>query len=197
MSCRALKTHATARALKGAGAGWWLALVAAISTGQAAAQSVEWRTNYYAVSGSDMRELRANINRARPGKGEFDAETAWNVNWRYSVERADDGCRCKSVTTTVSITMTLPRWADYTNASPEMKARWAAFIVPLLEHEVGHGKFGLGAANELRKQLGELRAEGGCDGFRRKVEETAQRVIDDFKKRERNYDVRTDHGRKK
>ncbi len=172
-------------------------LAAAMSAYEVVAQSVEWKTNYYAVAGADMRELRTNINRARPGKGEFDAETVWNVNWRYAIERTDGGCRCKTVTTSVSITITLPRWVNYTNASPEMKARWADFIIPLLEHEAGHGKFGLGAANELRKQLGELRVDGGCEGFRRKADETAERVIDDFKRREREYDVRTDHGRRK
>src|SRR6059036_2077759 len=48
---------------------------------------VQWATNYYAVSGSSLREIHQSIGESRPGKSKstMDGLTQWHINWRFSL----------------------------------------------------------------------------------------------------------------
>ncbi len=161
------------------------------------AQTLEWKTNFYAVAGSTSREIADSIARTRPVKGGFDGETKWNLTWRFTVAPTEGGCRCASVTTTLAITTTLPRWQPPADAAPDVGARWKEYITRLTEHETGHARFGLVSARELRKQLALVRTNEDCQALSKRINAQANRLVEDYKKREREYDVFTDHGRKR
>ena len=173
------------------------ALVALLWPALAGAQNTfHWTTNYYAVTGATLVEIRQSINQSRPWKGklEMDGLTEWSIHWRFQVEPSANGCCCRSFTTQVAITNTLPRWRPPATAAATTKKSWEGYIVPLGQHETGHAQIALAAAAEVRKRVGELGEEPDCDGLKKKINDLAHRIVENYRQRDRDYDERTNHG---
>ena len=68
---------------------------------QAAAQGTYWRTNYYDVTGSSLREIRRSIASNRPKQVERDGLTEWRVTMRYSSAPFQGAYRCAGFNTTL------------------------------------------------------------------------------------------------
>ena len=157
---------------------------------------LEWRTNYYSVTGMSLGEIRRSMDQSRPWKDPPDqtGSTEWQIEWRFEVTPAEDGCRCKSFTTTTTITNTLPRWTPLAEAPAELKAAWTRFIKALGEHEAGHSRLALAAAADLHKRMKELGKGADCDGLRKRINDLAARVLEEYRQRDVEYDRRTRHG---
>lgn len=170
-----------------------LFLLPAAATAQ---NTLTWRTNFYAVTGESIRELRQSMRQARPWKDDTETVglTQWRIDWRFDLKPTAGGCRCASFTTTTSITNTLPRWTPPTNAPPELRADWNRFITSLGQHEDGHSRLAFAAVAELHKQVKAAGEDTDCGRLRNKINDLARRVVDDFRAREREYDRRTNHG---
>ena len=155
-----------------------------------------WKTNYYSIAGSSLGEIRRSMDQSRPWKDPENRSglTEWRIEWRFELAPVGDGCRCSSFTTTTTITNTLPRWTPPTEASAELKAAWTRFITALGEHEDGHSRLALAAAADLHKRVKELGPSPDCDRLRKRINELAERVINEHRQRERDYDRRTRHG---
>ena len=154
-----------------------------------------WTTNYYNVAGSTIRDIHRSLAQARPwrDKSSMDALTDWSVTWRFYVSQSGDKCRCTSFSTTTTITMTLPRWIAATNTPPEIKTAWQRYITALGQHEAGHAQFALNATAEMQKQCRNLEMPD-CDGLRSRISSQCQAILEDHRRREREYDERTKHG---
>ena len=159
------------------------------------AQTVEWTTNYYAVTGADFREIRRSIEAARPWKEAFDGETKWNITWRFNFAEHTAGCALSSFSTATKIITTMPRWTPPPDVRPETKERWTRYYTNLLAHETGHARLALAAAAEVRQRISETPAQATCDRLKQVINERANKVVDDYRAREKEYDRRTDHGR--
>ncbi len=168
-----------------------------IFTGVATArtQTVQWTTNYYAVTGSDFRAIRRSIDTARPWSDPFDGDTRWTVTWRFNFTENAGGCALSGFSTTTKITTTMPRWTPPPDVLPETKERWTRYYTNLLAHETGHARLALAAAAEVRQRLGEASAQANCDQLKNVLNDQANRVVEDHRAREKEYDRRTDHGR--
>jgi predicted secreted Zn-dependent protease len=154
------------------------------------------RTNTYAVTGATIREIRADLARKRPWKSELDGYTAWKVDWSYRTERTESGCRLQSIDVRTEITITIPRWTPPADADPQTKANWATYIKGLLAHEDGHKRIALAAANEVRTRVKQVPAAATCRDLDASLKREANKAVEEFKRREKLYDERTDHGRK-
>jgi len=161
----------------------------------ARAQMVQWTTNYYSVTGTDFREIRRSIETARPWKDPFDGDTRWTVTWKFNFTENAAGCSGSSFSTTTKITTTMPRWTPPADVLPEMKELWTRYYTNLVAHETGHARLALAAAAEIRQRLGETAAQANCDQLKRVINERAEKVVADYRAREKEYDRRTDHGR--
>lgn len=161
-----------------------------------AQNSLIWRTNFYTVSGQSVRELRQSMRQARPWQDNTETVglTQWRIDWRFDLKPTANGCRCASFTTTTSITNTLPRWTTATNATPDVRADWNRFVTSLGQHEDGHTRMAFAAVAELHKRVKEVGEESDCDRLKKKINDLALRVVDDFRARDREYDRRTNHG---
>jgi len=161
-----------------------------------AQNTVVWRTNYYSVTGTSLGEVRRSMEQSRPwkGPGQLIGQTDWRIDWRFEVKPAGDGCRCTSFTTTTSITNTLPRWTSRAQAPDELAVAWTRFITALGEHEEGHSRLALAAVADLHKRVKELGPAADCDGLRKRINELATRVVEEYRQREKDYDRRTRHG---
>jgi predicted secreted Zn-dependent protease len=157
-----------------------------------------WTTNYYVVTGSNLREIRESLNLARPPKisPPMTALTEWRMSWRFAVVPSTSGCRCASFSTRLVITNTLPRWTPPTNATPELKAAWQRLFRNLARHEAGHSQIALAALAETHKRVKELPDDPDCEGVRSKVNALIRSVIEDYRQLDEDYDRRTEHGTK-
>ncbi len=161
-----------------------------------AQNGVLWTTNYYAVTGTTLPELRQSIREKRPWKASFDWDgmTDWQVRWQFSVTPTPGGCRCNNFSTSTSITVTLPRWVAPTNAPETVKQIWQKYWTALAHHEAGHAAIALAAAAEIQKRVKEVGEGADCDFLKRKIKELAQGVVETHRKRDKDYDERTRHG---
>ena len=158
-----------------------------------------WSTNYYLISGTDTDGLRRSMHGSKPWQDRPDMAgmvglTTWHIGWRFHVSPTPSGCRCSSFTTRTAITNTLPRWLPPTHAPPELKNAWARFATALGQHEAGHSRLALAAVAQMHQQVKALGEDLDCDALRKKINEVAQRTLDDFRKRDEEYDRITNHG---
>jgi predicted secreted Zn-dependent protease len=163
----------------------------------ALAQSTfKWQTNYYAITGSTVREIRRSINQSRPwrNKSETDASTAWQIKWEANVASPSGQCQCTSFTTETTITITLPRWIGLTNAPVGVRQEWRRYITALEDHEIGHAQFALSAAADMHRGIAGVGTEPDCADLRRTINSLARGIADDYRNREKQYDERTSHG---
>ena len=160
------------------------------------AQTVHWTTNFYAVAGANFREIRQSISTTRPWKDGFDGDTRWTVKWQFSSSQGASGCFCTRFSTTTTITTTLPRWTPPTNVMTQVKEQWTRYFTNLAQHEAGHARIGIAAANEIQRQVHQLGVQPDCDTLSRAINNKAEAVVTDYRQREKEYDRVTEHGMK-
>ena len=174
-------------------------IVAALFTSAPATQaqnSVTWTTNFYVVTGTNFREIRRSIEQGRPWKDSFDGDTRWEITWRFSTVQSPGGCSCSSFSTATKITVTLPRWTPPPDVLPQVKEQWTRYFTNLAQHEVGHARLGLAAAAEVQKRMANVGTQTDCAQLKQLINERANQAVADYRRREVEYDARTDHGRR-
>jgi predicted secreted Zn-dependent protease len=173
-----------------------LALLILFCPSLLAQSTVEWKTNFYAVSGSSVGEIRRSIGQSRPWRDTtgVDASTMWRIKWDAKVASTEGQCGCTSFVTKVSITLTLPRWVGPTNAPIAVRQEWKRYFMALEKHEIDHAHFALSAVGEMHKRVPAVGAQPDCTGLTRNINQLARGILDDYRKREKDYDTRTMHG---
>jgi predicted secreted Zn-dependent protease len=178
-----------------------LLLLAVLMGGErcrAAQDSLTVTTNHYLVAGSTLREIRQSINRVRPGgeKAGHDALTAWKVGWNVRFGSVAGEYRVTSFTTTTTIVITMPSWRAPTNAAPAVLGKWMSYYSALQKHESTHATNGMLAAEALRQRVRELGPDSDHKRLQQRVQVVADTTIEEFKKRDKDFDRETNHGRK-
>jgi len=153
-------------------------------------------TNYYAVIGATLPEVRQSMRQNRPWKEKFDLDgmTEWQVTWQFSVMATAGGCRCSSFSTQTSIVVTMPRWFTPTNAPDTVKDIWRNYAKALAEHEAGHAGIALAAASEIQRRVQTLGEGTDCASLKQQINSLGQQVIEEHRKQDREYDTSTRHG---
>jgi predicted secreted Zn-dependent protease len=54
----------------------------------------------------------------------------------------------------------------------------------------------MASAVEISRQINTLGVQADCDRLKRMINEQAEKVVDDYRAREKEYDRRTEHGNK-
>jgi predicted secreted Zn-dependent protease len=172
-----------------------LALLAGIAS-VVAQPTQQWVTNYYRVTGATLPEIRQSIRDARPWKNreEMDGFTDWRVTWQFTVMPTSDGCRCTTFNSQTRIVMTLPLWTPPTNVLVTVTQIWTNYFAALLRHEVGHGQMALAAAAEIHRRVKEQGGGSDCDSLKQSLNQIGQTVVAEYRQRDKDYDVRTQHG---
>lgn len=170
-------------------------LLFALGVSARAQNSVSWTTNFYAVSGTNFREIRRSIDQNRPWKDNFDGDTRWDIHWRFTTVKGASDCSSSSFSTTTKIVVTLPRWTPPPDVLSEVKTQWTRYWTNLAQHEAGHARIGLAAAAEMQKQIAGVGAQADCAKLKQLINDRANAVVADYRRREVEYDKLTDHGR--
>jgi predicted secreted Zn-dependent protease len=171
-----------------------VALFPALATGKDS-----FRIEYFAIHGSTAKELRADLKRLGP-VGETgirgDAYTEYRIAWQFSMTLKDGWCRAHDVNVDLDVTMLLPRWAKPDTASPTLVQTWNDFSVVLREHEDGHHRLAVEAANEVRRRLGKRIRAASCETLKARLTDIANATLLEYREKQADYDERTDYGRK-
>lgn len=146
---------------------------------------------HYDVTGRTFdaltRSLRAN------GPQGFHGMASWRIGYQYRTIRQADTCRIDTVITTVSGEILMPRWIDEATAAPALQRRWTEHYAALKRHEDGHIQHGRELALLVKERLMGL-GSVACDTLKGLADGEFQRLHQNLKTRDRQYDARTGHG---
>ncbi len=158
--------------------------------------NVETKHENYTIRGASADALRSDLARLGPKDqdGSHHAYTRWNVRWSYPYARSPGSCATGKANVSVTVTFTMPEWEPPSDAPAELVERWNKYIKALEHHENGHKEHGLGAARDVLRKLERLEAEPDCDSMNREANAAANRVVEDYKAKDKAYDRDTRHG---
>lgn len=158
--------------------------------------SVSASTKHYTVDGITENEIRNNLNIKKPinesGKS-YDGYTEWFVNWNFWWNESNGTCEISKVKTKVNIKIILPKLKNRARTNSLTK-KWKRYERALIAHENGHKSHGIKAANEIEKNIMNMKKRKTC----KKLETEANRIAEDIVKKYQNidveYDRKTKHG---
>lgn len=173
----------------------WVLLVLNICALPAqAAVDVNEQVERYAISGSTPADLRREMDAKGPlgpGGRRFDGYTRWYVSWNYRYNSKGGLCAIASVTTSVKLTMTLPRWSNENSA---LREQWTGYVAALEQHEQGHRRHGIDAANEIDRAIAAMPSAGNCDTLGANANALGTSILRKYNQLDLDYDRDTRHG---
>lgn len=143
---------------------------------------------YYEIDGDSEDVLRDQLNHLAPvGLDGYpgDAVTNWYIRWNWPGYGTAD-CDLSQATASYEIEVVFPRWTPPQDASPELVAKWNAYVHALAEHEQGHVDYVVVHYLDVLEAIqgaGCLTADGA-----------AQAALEPIRQHDRDYDAETDHG---
>lgn len=157
-------------------------------------QSLEIKT--YPVTYQADTSLRQAISSASPirhGGKVFHGYTRWHVNWQFWWTQAPDGrCSIHHTRTRVNGTITLP---VLQGAPAEASQAFDTYVTALRQHEMGHYRFGLDAANHIDRAILALPPQANCALLEVTANRVGRDILDEAIRAEIEYDRTTQHGR--
>jgi len=146
---------------------------------------------YYEVTGNTMGELFTSMRRQAPPEGY--GVTRWFISWTTRWEPVGGVCRITQARVNLRTEVRLPRWEPGPDASPELVTQWRTFMEHLRSHENGHLEIAVAAAREVERALRRVQTPS-CISVQGAGNQAAERVVSEYRARQRAYDARTRHG---
>lgn len=163
-----------------------------------AAPTVTEQDTFYDVHGATEMELRVQMRNfgisAKDGKS-YDAHASCPVRWHFTYNRSGGLCSMTGVKTTVHCTYKYPRWVERPHVGPRLRQKWDEFISLLRGHEHGHRDISIEAANAIEQAILSMGPRSNCDELSKEANALGHRILEDSKRKQVEYDIRTDHGR--
>lgn len=125
----------------------------------------------------------------------YDAFTSWYVKWRYEYYTSDGYCSLEAVDVSVDVEYTLPKWVVKPLGNQKTWINWNRYSDALKKHEDGHRDFGIGAARDIEAALLSIGSRPRCDTLGADANAIGYRILDDYRRKEIEYDRKTEHGR--
>lgn len=175
---------------------WLLIASLSINLSAKAELIVNISTNYYFVTGTNMFQIMDSIRANRPWttNSDFSAFTKWVIGWDTRAEPTDVGFKIGYLKVTVNITITMPSFKPANGVSNNVLYQWKEYYKRLLEHEIGHARIARSAGEQVHKKLQNLGVFPTRQLLYATVNKTAESTVDEFKKKDMEYDKKTRHG---
>jgi predicted secreted Zn-dependent protease len=157
---------------------------------------IEQKIQHYAIAGSSASELRRQMNQLGPSdaSGRHDAFTRWYVRWSYPYDRSPGSCGLGKVKVSVTVSYTLPEWSDPAAAPPDLVTQWNGYLAAVRRHEDGHRDNGVAAGRDVLAKLRAFGTRDTCDAANRDANAAGNRILDEYRTKDRRYDETTRHG---
>jgi predicted secreted Zn-dependent protease len=150
---------------------------------------------YYAVNVSPGEKLLQAVNRhskIRVGGNIFHGYTKWHVRWNYRWWQEPSSCRITETKVSVSGKITLPQLQQAADAE---RAKFDSYVAKLKEHEMGHYRIALAAAEAIDAYLHSLPMFSDCSALESQANQGASKILEDYRQRERRYYTDTGYGK--
>jgi predicted secreted Zn-dependent protease len=152
--------------------------------------------SYYeatAVAGKSLKSILVGASPIHRDGRVFYGYTEWHVRWRLWWTNGSSGaCKMTKVLTHVDATITLPKLI---NGTPSQLNQFYALLSALRVHELGHYAIAKDAATEIESEIGAMPEMEGCSALVKAANDLGQRTLNDYRLKEKQYDVDTQHGR--
>ncbi|WP_157954236.1 DUF922 domain-containing Zn-dependent protease [Saccharospirillum mangrovi] len=156
--------------------------------------SVQFEQQGYPVAVRTDETLRQALDRSSPirQRGQvFYGQTLWQVHWQFWWQPTPQRCAIERTAIQVEVQMQLPEW---TSGRADQRAEFDAFVAALERHERGHQQLAEAAGRAIDDALLAMPPADNCAQLEVQAKTLAQRVLDDYREREFDYDFRTNHG---
>ena len=155
--------------------------------------------SYYYIEGGSALVLIAQMDKKGPvgvdGRN-HPARTKWDVQWRYRHNMHGGVCKMEKVSVMIGMTTVRPRWREEAQGPASLKKRWAQLIEAVDRNESYHKQQALEAGRQIEQMLNALTPEKTCDALTETANSAATDILGSHQSESRDYDLRTDYGRK-
>ncbi|WP_072680834.1 DUF922 domain-containing protein [Arcobacter sp. LA11] len=158
---------------------------------------VEKRIKYYDIYPKSKKDIKTQLLSKSPIKKSGEklyADTVWEVNTSYEYKGK---CRVTKVYVDLNIKTILPRLTPKKSVKFSVKNPFSKFERKLISYQKKHEKFAVQAAKEIEKKLLSYGSPRDCDKFRKQIRVDKKKIIKKYRKKSKEYDKKTDYGRKK
>lgn len=144
---------------------------------------------YYDVSGRTAEEIRRSLDARQPRDPNdgmpVAALSSWSMHWSWRARRGG-GCDLSKPTIDFRARTLLPRLVSERDLTPELRARWRAFLAAVHAHEARHVRY----AYEHRRDVAAAIRASDCAS----AEAAAATAVRTIAQRDVDYDRATRHG---
>lgn len=150
---------------------------------------------YYQVYGSSMNDLRAAVENCplRAAAGNFHAETAYGLNWSYSMTASGSACTLADVRVGVHVTQYFPLFVATATTRSSVSNTWNTYATNLKTHEDGHTAIDIAYAQRITTALQQL-TTSNCSTIDQRVQTTVNTYVSELNNANNQYDAQTNHG---
>jgi predicted secreted Zn-dependent protease len=150
----------------------------------------------YEVPYQDGVPLATLLKRASPVHVKGMVVVGWttpHVSWKPSFLRLPNGhCRIKSVTTSLTVTITLPGPSDHSLSDD---GDFRVFVTRVKTHELGHYQIAREAAEEIDRGIRRLPESRSCTALQAAADRLGNEIWADQTLKQEAYDNGTEHGK--
>lgn len=153
---------------------------------------------YYDIYPRTLNSIPDELSRQTPilvnGK-KFRGLTNWHINWKFNWRSIDDYCEITSASVDLQVIFTMPRIPDDWRVSGRVRRAFNQYYAALMEHELGHARYGELSAMEVAENLYSLGQFKSCKNLEAEANRSSRLIVEKYKKLNKLYDIETEHGR--
>ena len=125
-----------------------------------------------------------------------DGFTSWSVKWTFEYKDDAVGCAIARVSATVEATIAMPQLKADASTPAALVRAFADYSEKLLQHEKLHVRNAIDIARRIENVIRATVPERTCNLLGRFANSLGDRLLKEAVEKDRDYDDRTDHGRK-
>jgi predicted secreted Zn-dependent protease len=158
----------------------------------ASAASVRKTYTYFAIGGTTMDEIQAELSARGPHVKSTGARhpgaTRMEFNSRVGYSETPKGCTITSAVVTVKANVILPRWKRPRGVDSEVKFIWGTLESDIRRHEESHVVIAKNHARMLEQKLLSLGRQKSCAIASSKAEAASEKILAVHDKEQQRFD---------
>lgn len=154
--------------------------------------------NYYNIYPTNPHKLEDNMDKTSPINvlGSIRHGTInWKLKYFYKKQKSGNLCYVADVKTKLDVLYTVPKISKTYKTSKKMKKAFNRYYVLLEEYLNKQRNFAVMAAQEIEDELIKISLDdNNCELIKSDVKKVANKIIKKYKKKNKNYEIRTYEG---
>ena len=151
------------------------------------------RREFYGVTGRRYRDAHNAAFTFQLSSGGV-AMVRPDIQFQYSYEESDEGCRLTDYYVFSHVNITYPVWVEYEDRGRRDRERWDELFERLQIHENRHSDIAIQSAARWRNYLAMMDPEPTCEQLEAVIRAEFDREADWHERNQSEYDRITQHG---